>query len=112
MKNRIPKDIPDINVPDSSDDGGAVDYDLAYSKNQKRHRNTIEILNHWFNVLSHPFVVLGLTYLVAKYVAVSSGAEVWVAIASDLKGFMSYVATFVVSFILSWFLEHYKNNKP
>ena len=117
MKNKIPQDIPDINVSDAGTDGGAVDYDLAYNKNQKRHRNTIEILNHWFNVLSHPFVllfvllVLGIAYLVVKYVAISSGTEVWIAIAADLKGFMSYVATFVFSFILSWFLEHYKNTK-
>lgn len=117
MKNKIPQDIPDINVADSSTEGDEIDYDLAYSKNQKRHRNTIETLNHWFNILSHPFVllfvllVLGLAYLIVKYVAIWSGEEIWMAIATDLKGFMSYVATFVFSFILSWFLEHYKNSK-
>lgn len=117
MENKIPENIPDINVPDSKVNNDSIDYDLTYDKNQKRHRNTIEVLNHWFNVLSHPFVllllllVLGLVYLVVKYVAIASTNPVWTTIATDLKSFMSYLATFVFSFILSWFLEHYKNNK-
>ena len=87
--------------------------DRVFERQKKRHRNTIELLNHYFRVCTHPFVlmvilvVLGITFSVFHIMSKSTDIK-WAFHAAELLGkILSYVATSVFSSIFTWFLENH-----
>lgn len=92
-------------------------FDTTYELQLKQHRSTIEKLNHWFRIITHPFilttvlVVLGTTFCVFYVMSKSSDIQ-WVKPAVDLlRTVLSYVATFVFSSVFTWFLSNYSKLK-
>lgn len=117
MRKQLSDGIPTINVEKPEDIISEIDYDALYSNSQKKHRNTIDSLNHWFRIATHPFILMvflvfvGVLFLVASTFA-DALAKTWIInLAAQLKTFLSYLATFVFSSMFTWFLENYSKIK-
>ena len=109
MLNKIPDSVKIINDDEN--------LDKNYEQQLKMHKSTIEKLNHWFRIITHPFiltavlVVLGTTFCVFYVMSKSSDIQ-WVKSAADLlRTVLSYVATFVFSSVFTWFLGNYSKLK-
>lgn len=109
MKNKIPDNIK-ISSPD-------IDPDENYKNQIKQHRNTIEKLNHYFRICSHPFILtiilifLGILFC-AFYILAKATSIEWITSFKELLGkILSYVATVVFSSLFTWFIENHDKLK-
>lgn len=116
MQTNIPDSISFTEPIDIKDSDVDV-YDANYVKQTKKHRNSLERLNHLFRIFTHPFILLAFLTLLSIaycvfYIMTESSTIEWVKPAKELLAtILSYVATFVFSSIFTWFLENYSKIK-
>ena len=97
--------------------GGEFNPDKDYEAQKKLHRSTIERLNHYFRVCTHPFVLMvalvaiAVAFCVFRIMAESSSVA-WAEPAAEIvSAVLSYGATAVFSSVFTWFLENYPKMK-
>lgn len=103
-------------IPQSSSASNSdIDAEIEISK--RRHKKTIETLNHWFRICTHPFILtvallaVGIAFCIFYIVSKSSGTK-WTSYAAELSGkILSYVATAVFSSMFTWFIENHDKLK-
>jgi hypothetical protein len=105
--------------PEETQGGSALDkdlYDRQYDDSNKRHRNLLSKLNHWFVIVSHPFslviifMVVFITFLVTRYIGVGTNGQGKVVskISGDAGTALSYLGTIIVTSVFTKFLERKK----
>jgi hypothetical protein len=91
-------------------------YDRQYDDSNKKHRNLIAHLNHWFVIISHPFslvvifLIVFLVFLITRYVGTGLREQNGVIskISGDAGTALSYLGTIIVTSVFTKFLEKKK----
>ena len=116
MQIKVP-DSYEINLNQKIDSDTSNNPDPIFERNKQKHRNTIETLNHYFRVCTHPFalmltlIALGSAFCVF-YILSESTETNWASHTAGLLGkILSYVATAVFSSIFTWFMENHDKLK-
>lgn len=94
------------------------DLDLKFRDEQKKHRNMLSRMDHWFQILIHPVLIIGITflifitYLVFRWLKVAYPAnKVILQIENDLGSFIPFLATTFITYVITAMLDNIKNRK-
>jgi hypothetical protein len=91
-------------------------YDKQYANSNKKHRNLLSKLNHWFVIVSHPFslviifLIVFLVFLITRYIDAGfyEQNDVISKISSDSETALSYLGTIIITSVFTKFLERKK----
>jgi len=105
--------ISEDNHPSENDD-----LDNKYQDSKKKHRNWIFSLDHFFEIITHPFslllffLIILLVFLVFRYleIGLDCPSKIPGQIHQDLKIALSYIATIIITTVFTKFLEKRKGN--
>lgn len=99
------------NIPPNSDD-----VDMKFKELERRHRRTKHIMDSYFQNLIHPLILVGasalyfILFLIIKYWSISSKSPVIQAMNEDLHNASGYIATAVISCIVTEFIQNLRNH--
>ncbi|GHU07084.1 hypothetical protein FACS1894151_00890 [Spirochaetia bacterium] len=102
----------DISASDRSVDG-SDELDRVLELSNKKHRNFLSSLNHWYVIIIHPafifglLCIFGLGYGATKYCSLWLGNEVLSVISKDLATLLSYLITVIVTAVFTKFIENH-----
>jgi hypothetical protein len=106
---QLPTRIEDASESREIDPEGKFDRD--YKVSDKRHRNTLQHFSHWYEILTHRFMliifvlVITLIHLATKYVAIKTGDVLFLKISEDSWSFLTYAGVVILSHVITVFLE-------
>jgi hypothetical protein len=106
--------VADVSSGEKED--GQDIYDQQYADSNKKHRNLLSGLNHWFVIVSHPFslvvifLVVFFVFLITRYIGAGIDGQNGVIskISSDAEIALSYLGTIIITSVFTKFLERKK----
>lgn len=94
------------------------DLDFKFRDEQKKHRNMLSRLDHWFQILIHPFFIISITflifiiYLIFRWLkVVHPASKIIIQIENDLGGFIPFLTTTFITYVITTMLDNIKNRK-
>jgi hypothetical protein len=125
LREKIPKEtVLDIDLlsqdiagePEETQEKDKDRYDRQYADSNKKHRNLLAHLNHWFAIISHPFslvvifLLVFLVFLITRYIGMGFQEQngVMSKISRDAETALSYLGTIIVTSVFTKFLERKK----
>lgn len=91
------------------------DLDQKYADSNKKHRNWISNFDHWYELISHPFVILlvviGIVavFLFARYKEIGDPSiRVYSQLHQDTKTILTYFITVIITSVITKFFESRK----
>jgi hypothetical protein len=105
--------IDGIGADAPAKDGSAFEsaFDIEYKESNKKHRNVLSNLDHWYKVISHKFtifiifIVVLLVFLTTRYLGAVLDSEVILRISRDAGTALTYIITIIGTSVFTKFLE-------
>ena len=103
-----------ITQPIKNKDDNDDDLDAKLNLNNKKHRNTIQLFDNYFQNITHPFVltvlcsIVIIVFLVLRYTSLDTKTAWIKKAAKDVEVFIRYFFTVVITYIITAFIENIK----
>ena len=103
-----------ITQPIKNKDDNDDDLDAKLNLNNKKHRNTIQLFDNYFQNITHPFVltvlcsIVIIVFLVLRYKSLDTETAWIKKAAKDVEVFIRYFFTVVITYIITAFIENIK----
>lgn len=103
-----------ITQPAKNDADNDKDLDAELNISKKKHRNTIQVFDNYFQNITHPFVLIILClivviiFLVLRYTSLHIKIAWIEKAAKDVEAFIGYFFTVVITYVITTFLENIK----
>jgi len=103
-----------VKTEDSRSQSDYEDLDQQFEDSNKKHRNWISNFDHWYERISHPFMIVLvlifvlIVFLTFRYLEINHSSTLFSRISNDAGTALTYLFTIVATSIFTKYFERRK----